>query len=81
MVDRHGRAVPASRVLLRWSHQADGIETSITRRTATDSQGSFKFDQLGSGPFSLVVDAPGFTAAAFDHDIGRDGYEVTVRLN
>ena len=81
VVDRHGRAVPASRVQLRWSHKADGIETSITRRTATDSQGSFKFDQLGSGPFSLVVDAPGFTTAALDHDIGRDGYEVTVRLN
>jgi protocatechuate 3,4-dioxygenase beta subunit len=81
VVDRHGRAVPASRVLLRWSYHADGIETSITRRTAADSQGSFKFDQLGSGPYSLVVDAPGFATTEVDHDIGRDGYAVTVRLN
>ncbi|MGD8340546.1 MAG: carboxypeptidase-like regulatory domain-containing protein [Gammaproteobacteria bacterium] len=82
VVDRNGRAVPASQVLLKWSHETDkGIRSSVTRRTATDYQGRFKFDQLGPGPHSLVVDAPGFERVALNHELRRDGYDVTVHLH
>jgi protocatechuate 3,4-dioxygenase beta subunit len=81
VVDKRGLAVPAARVVLRWSHESDGIKTSTTRRTMTDSQGYFKFDGLGPGPHSIVVDAPGFETVAFDHDVSQDGYNVTVQLN
>ena len=82
VVDRNGQAVPASQVLLKWSHETDkGIRSSVTRRTATDYQGRFRFDQLGPGPHSLVVDAPGFERVALNHELRRDGYDVTVRLH
>jgi hypothetical protein len=81
VVDRSGRAVPASVVMLRWAHEADGVSSSATRRTATDALGNFRFDQLGPGTHSIVVNAPGFITNTFDHDVGRDGYNVTVRLN
>jgi hypothetical protein len=81
VVDRSGRAVPASVVMLRWAHEADGVSSSATRRTATDALGNFRFDQLGPGTHSIVVNAPGFVTNTFDHDVGRDGYNVTVRLN
>jgi protocatechuate 3,4-dioxygenase beta subunit len=82
IVDRTGRAVSGSQVLLKWSHEsAGGVQSSVTRRTATDYQGRFRFDQLGAGPHSLVVHATGYEKMAFEHDIRRDGYDVTVQLN
>lgn len=67
--------------MLRWDYESDGITTSATRRTASDAQGHFQFDQLGPGPHWLEVDAPGYESIAFNHDISRDGYNVTIRLN
>jgi hypothetical protein len=81
VVDRYGRALPGSSVVVRWSHEADGIKSTATRRAATDAQGHFRFFELGPGPHSLVVDAPGFATATFDHDMSQDGYSVTVRVN
>jgi hypothetical protein len=81
VVDRYGNPVPASRIVLKWFHQADGISSRATRRTAADAQGNFLFSQLGPGSHSLEVDAPGFHTATLDHDASRQGYELTVRLN
>lgn len=81
VVDARGNPVPASRVLLQWTHEARGITASSTRRTASDTQGQFAFSNLGPGPHSLRVDAPGFSAIAIEHDLSRQGYGVTVRLN
>lgn len=81
VVDASGNPVPASRIVLQWSHEAGGITTSSTRRTAADTQGHFAFSNLGPGPHSLHVDAPGFRRVDLDHDLSRQGYAVTVRLN
>jgi protocatechuate 3,4-dioxygenase beta subunit len=81
VVDSKGNPVPASRVILNWSHRDDRLNTQATRRTATDSQGQFAFSKLGPGPHSLKVDAPGFLGVDIDHDLSRQGYDLTVRLN
>lgn len=81
VVDARGNPVPASQIVLQWSHHADGITTKATRRTAADTQGQFAFSNLGPGPHSLRIDAPGFSPVAINHDLSRSGYGVTVRLN
>jgi protocatechuate 3,4-dioxygenase beta subunit len=81
VVDASNNPVPASRVVLQWSHETDGITTNATRRTAADTRGNFAFSNLGPGPHLLRVDAPGHPAAAINYDLSRQGYEVTVRLN
>ncbi len=81
IVDARGNPVPASRIVLKWSREADGITTQATRRTAADAQGHFAFTDLGPGPHSLRIDAPGFAGVELDHDLSRQGYELTVRLN
>ena len=81
VVDARGNPVPASRIVLVWSHQVDGITTRATRRTAADAQGHFAFNNLGPGPHSLQIHAPGFFPVDIDHDLSRQGYDVTVRLN
>jgi len=81
VVDSHGNPVPASRIVLQWSYQVDGITTSSMRRTAADTWGHFAFSNLGPGPHSLRINEPGFPAVDIDHDLSRQGYDVTVRLN
>jgi hypothetical protein len=76
-----GNPVPASRILLQWSHESDGITVKTTRRTAADTQGHFAFSRLGPGVHSLQIDAAGFSPVVVDHDVSRQGYELTVRLN
>jgi hypothetical protein len=41
----------------------------------------FAFSNLGPGPHSLLIDAPGFPSVDLDHNLNRDGYSLTVRLN
>jgi hypothetical protein len=81
VVDTHDNPVPASRIVLQWSHEAGGITTRATRRTAADMQGHFAFSKLGPGPHSLRINAPGFRTVDMNHDLSRQGYDVTVRLN
>jgi hypothetical protein len=81
VLDAHDNPVPASRVVLQWSHQAEGITTRATRRTASDMQGHFAFNNLGPGPHSLRIDAPGFKTLDTNHDLSRQGYDLTLRLN
>ena len=81
VVDSRGNPVPASRVVLNWSHRDERLDTQTTRRTATDAQGRFAFSNLGPGPHSLKIDAPGFLGVDIDHDLSRQGYGLTVRLN
>ncbi len=81
VLDTNNNPVPASRVILRWSHEEEGVTTNATRRTASDTQGFFAFNNLGPGPHTLQVEAPGFLPVAIDHDLSRQGYDLTVRLN
>ena len=81
VVDAQGIPVPASRVVLQWANQADDIKTRAIRRTTSDMQGQFAFGNLGPGPHSLRIDAPGFSTVDMIHDLSRDGYELEVRLN
>jgi hypothetical protein len=81
VVDAAGNPVPASRIVLQWSHESDGITTRTTRRTAADTQGQFAFSQLGPGAHSLKIDGAGFPAVVVNHDVSRQGNNLTVRLN
>jgi len=81
VVNARGLPVPASRILLQWSHQSDGITVKTTRRTAADAQGHFAFSHLGPGTHSLQVDAAGFPRLVVDHDVTRQGYDLMVKLN
>jgi len=81
VVDSTGIPVPASRVVLNWSHREETLDMHTTRRTATDSEGRFAFSNLGPGPHSLKVDAPGFLSVDIDHDLIRQGYDLTVKMN
>lgn len=81
VVDAAGNPVPASRIVLQWSHESDGITTRTTRRTAADTQGQFAFSQLGPGTHSLHIDRAGLPAVVIDHDVSRQGQNLTVRLN
>jgi hypothetical protein len=81
VVDARGYPVPASQVILQWTQQTDGVSASVTRRAAADTQGNFVFTNLGPGPHSLRIDAPGFRAVAVEHDVMRQGYNLTVNLN
>lgn len=81
VVDAAGNPVPASRIVLQWSHESDGITTRTTRRTAADTQGQFAFSQLGPGTHSLHIDRAGLPAFVIDHDVSRQGHNLTVRLN
>ena len=81
VVDSKGNPVPASRVILNWSRQDERVNTQATRRTATDSLGQFAFSNLGPGPHSLKVDAPGYLGVDIKHDLIHQGYDLTVRLN
>jgi protocatechuate 3,4-dioxygenase beta subunit len=81
VVDSTGNPVAASRVILDWSHRDGDLDAQATRRTATDPLGRFAFSNLGPGPHSLKVDAPGFIGIDIEHDLRRQGYDVMVRLN
>jgi len=81
VVDTHGNPVQASRIVLQWSYQSDGVTTRATRRTAADTQGHFAFSNLGPGPHSLQIAAQGFPTVDIDHDLRRQGYDLTVKLN
>lgn len=81
VLDRYGNPAPASKIVLKWSHEQDGIRSSSTRRAAADAQGNFLFSQIGPGAHRVEVHAPGYRAVTLDHDPGRDGYELLVRLN
>jgi hypothetical protein len=81
VVDGQGRPLPASRIVMQWSHRADGVTTRTTRRTAADAEGRFAFSQLGPGPHALHIDAPGLATVVVNHDVSREGQELTVRLN
>lgn len=81
VIDSQGNPVPASRIVLHWSHHEGGITTRATRRTAADTQGHFAFSNLGPGPHLLQINASGFSPVDMDHDLSLQGYEVTVKLN
>ena len=81
VTDSLGSPVPASQVILTWlSTSANGITSSATRRTASDAEGNFFFNNLGPGPHVVRVSAPGFQPVDVEHDLGRQGYDINIRL-
>jgi len=81
IVDRRGNPVPASEIVLTWSHDSGGIRSTSIRRTISDAQGNFVFQSLGPGPHRLEVKAPDRPALAVNYDASRQGYDLTVRMN
>jgi hypothetical protein len=81
VTDADGLPLPASQIVLKWmSTSADGISSSATRRTSSDSEGRFAFNSLGPGPHILKVSAAGYLPINLEHDLSRQGYEVNVRM-
>ena len=80
VVDTTGNPVAISRVVLHWSHSQNGIRSRASRQTSADAQGYFSFRDLGPGPHTVSIDAPGYKSADLHHDISTDGNEVVVEL-
>ena len=57
VVDSSGARVPSADVHLM------AVESSLERKTTTDSRGEFRFSDLLAGPYQLTVKAPGFAEA------------------
>jgi len=78
VVDHNNNPVPATKVLLTWSHVEGGVTTTTTRRTRSDAQGVFNFSNLGPGPHLLQIDSLGRRPVKMTHDVSREGYFVQV---
>lgn len=82
-----GRVVDESRtplsgvdVRLSGQYVGKGIQSNSVRRTVTDSDGYFRFTQLGSGPHRLDVVADGYQGVTQNQDIEAHAGEITVTL-
>ncbi|MDH3375853.1 MAG: carboxypeptidase regulatory-like domain-containing protein [Gammaproteobacteria bacterium] len=71
-------AVP--NITLTWAHQQKGIRSTSRRTTAADEQGNFAFTQIGPGPHTIRINAPGYKPVQFNHDVTESGSDVVVRL-
>ncbi|MDH3673516.1 MAG: carboxypeptidase-like regulatory domain-containing protein [Gammaproteobacteria bacterium] len=80
VVDSLGQPVPMSKITVSWVHQDNGVRSGSRRQTVADAQGYFRLDQLGPGPHTLHINAPGFDGARLDHDATEQGRELMVQL-
>jgi protocatechuate 3,4-dioxygenase beta subunit len=81
VVDQRGSPVSGSEITLTWSHDSDGLQSSSVRRTTSDAQGNFVFKALGPGPHRLQIESPGRPVMALNHDVRKQGYDLTIRMN
>jgi protocatechuate 3,4-dioxygenase beta subunit len=81
IVDKDGLPVAGASVTLNWFHDENGIRTTARRSTAVDTQGYFKFTQLGPGTHRLIVNADGYLPAQRNHDVASQGSDLTVELS
>ncbi len=80
VTDRDGIPVHVPTVLLNWSQSGDGWRSQSNRKTVADVQGSFEFSQLGPGPHTVVINAPGFRPVSVEHDVVSQGFHLAVQL-
>jgi hypothetical protein len=80
VLNREGDPVPEAQVSLSWLHNANGVSSQARRITVVDAAGYFLFNQLGPGPHTLNINAPGFYSARLYHDVGAPEAEIMVQL-
>lgn len=80
VMDDMGRPVSASELYVTSVRDDRGLRAHVVRRAVTDETGFFVVGQVGSGYHTIRVDSPGFRSAVIDHEVGRDGPEVIIRL-
>lgn len=77
VLDSYGSPVAAPRLTLEWSHPGGGLQSLSLRRTTGDAYGYFAFTQVGPGPHSLSVTAPGFLSRRLN---AESASELVVEL-
>ena len=80
VVNANGEPVAVPDIVVSWRHEANGMHSYSARRGATDAQGRFSFAGLGPGVHTILVDATGYAPARAEHDVARDGYQFSIRL-
>lgn len=70
VVDDHGDPVPGAQVALSWMIQDGPVRSSSNRTATTGSDGSFRFEKLGSGPHRIEATAPGHDSASGEYQVG-----------
>ena len=81
VVDDRGEPVAGADVVLTWSHQEAGIRSTSNHELRTDSQGRFRFTQLGPGLHALDVSARDHASWVESYEVGSLAGEVQVRLS
>jgi protocatechuate 3,4-dioxygenase beta subunit len=80
VIDPDGNPVSGETVAMTWAYSANGVTSSASRQAVSDAQGYFRFEKLGPGNRTIMVDATGFKPARVHHDISTDGSDVLLRL-
>jgi hypothetical protein len=81
VLDDRGDPVGGARVILGWSHDEAGTNSTSSREERTDAEGRFRFAQLGPGWHVLDVRAPGFPPRTESYDVGPYPDELEIRLS
>ena len=76
-----GDTLAAPEVSLGWQLNVNGARNYSARKTIADLNGNFVFTGLGSGVHTLRVNAPGFSMAVINVNIGTDPDNIVVELN
>jgi protocatechuate 3,4-dioxygenase beta subunit len=76
-----GDPVGGARVVLGWSHDEAGTKSTSSREVRTDTEGRFRFAQLGPGGHVLDVSAPGFSRLTESYVVGPHPDELEIRLS
>jgi len=80
VLDEMGVPLLAPEVYLTWSHTQAGVRSTAIRRTASDAEGYFRFQGLGSGPHQVTVSIPGYRTGRMNHNVGNTGRDIVVQL-
>ena len=75
-----GDMVAGAEVSLDWKHVESGVQHYSDRKTTADHNGKFAFNELGPGVHTLRVNAPGFSMAVININIGTDPGNMVVEL-
>ena len=76
-----GDTVAAPEVTLGWQHNENGVRNFSMRKTIADLNGNFAFTGLGHGQHTLRVNAPGFSMAVVNVEVGLGAENIVVELN
>jgi hypothetical protein len=77
--DKNSNAVPGARVSLIWAFEKDRVTSHSVRHSICDSNGYFRFSELGRGLHTVNVSANGFQRRQVRHEVGVGG-ELRIEL-